>query len=80
MGLWVALVIGYWVTAVIAMGAVLRSDWSALAQKAVQRSEAIVLDELKPLVEQKTPQTNEANNEEQEQTPAVDDHRRYSVN
>lgn len=39
MGLWVALVIGYSVTASLAMFAVYRSDWDDLAKKAVLRSE-----------------------------------------
>lgn len=40
LGLWVALTLGYAVTAAIAITAVVRSDWPALAEQAAKRSEA----------------------------------------
>lgn len=49
-GLWVALVFGYGVTTVIAMAAVLRSDWDDLAAKAVARSEGAHLAETTALL------------------------------
>jgi hypothetical protein len=42
MGLWVALILGYGVTTAIAVVAVLRSDWPALAAAALARSEKAV--------------------------------------
>jgi hypothetical protein len=48
-GLWVALIVGYFVTTMIALVAVLRSDWQSLADAALRRSEKSVPPGATPL-------------------------------